>query len=202
MLRPGGRGAACQDRVVAQQGSHRGRLLVATPPLVDPNFDRTVVLMLEHGDDGALGVVLNRRSETTIGDVFPEWNEVVSPPEVVFAGGPVSTDAVIALARRRNATGENEGFVQILDDLGSVDLAQDPLDIGASVESLRVFAGYAGWTPGQLEAELEQGAWFVVALEPGDPFVDSPEHLWRDVLRRQRGRLALFSNYPEDATAN
>jgi len=159
--------------------------------------------MLEHGDDGALGVVLNRRSETAIGDVFPEWDGIVSPPEVVFAGGPVSTDAVIALARRREATaGEREGFVQILDDLGTVDLAQDPLDIGPSLETLRVFAGYAGWTPGQLEAELDQGAWFVVALEPGDPFVGAPEHLWRDVLRRQRGRLALFSNYPEDATVN
>src|SRR5205814_5876068 len=123
MLRPCARGSACQDRVVPEEGSHRGRLLVATPPLVDPNFDRTVVLMLEHGDDGALGVVLNRRSETTIGDVFPEWDGIVSPPEVVFAGGPVSTDAVIALARRREATaGEREGFVQILDDLGTVDL--------------------------------------------------------------------------------
>ena len=203
MLRPGARGSACQDRGVPQPGSHRGRLLVATPPLVDPNFDRTVVLMLEHGDDGALGVVLNRRSETAIGDVFPEWGEVVSPPDVVFAGGPVSTDAVIALARRRDATaGEREGFVQILDDLGTVDLAQDPLDIGASLDALRVFAGYAGWTPGQLEAELAQGAWFVVAMEPGDPFVAAPERLWRDVLRRQRGRLALFSNYPEDATVN
>jgi putative transcriptional regulator len=200
MLRPCARGSACQDRVVPEEGSHRGRLLVATPPLVDPNFDRTVVLMLEHGDDGALGVVLNRRSETTIDDVFPEWHELVSPPEVVFAGGPVSTDAIIALARRRDA--ELDGFVQILDDLGTVDLAEDPLGIGASLEALRVVAGYAGWTPGQLEAELEQGAWFVVELEPGDPFVGTPEHLWRDVLRRQRGRLALFSNYPEDATVN
>jgi putative transcriptional regulator len=175
-------------------------LLVASPPLVDPNFDRTVVLMLEHGDDGGLGVVLNRRSETTVADVFPEWHELVSPPEFVFAGGPVSTDAVIALARRRDT--ELEGFVQILDDLGTVDLAEDPLRIGASLVTLRVFAGYAGWTPGQLEAELEQGAWFVVAMEPDDPFVGAPERLWRDVLRRQRGRLALFSNYPEDATVN
>jgi putative transcriptional regulator len=175
-------------------------LLVAAPPLVDPNFDRTVVLMLEHGDDGGLGVVLNRRSETTIDDVFPEWHELVSPPGVVFAGGPVSTDAVIALARRRDVG--LEGFVQVLGDLGTIDLADDPLRIGASLETLRVFAGYAGWTPGQLEAELAQGAWFVVALEPGDPFVPAPERLWRDVLRRQRGRLALFSNYPEDATVN
>src|SRR5213076_903535 len=130
MLRPGARGAACQDRGVPEQGSHRGRLLVAAPPLVDPNFDRTVVLMLEHGDDGGLGVVLNRRSETTIDDVFPEWHELVSPPGVVFAGGPVSTDAVIALARRRDVG--LEGFVQVLGDLGTIDLADDPLRIGAS----------------------------------------------------------------------
>ena len=178
----------------------RGRLLVAAPPLVDPNFDRTVVLVLEHGEDGGLGIVLNRRSETALDDVFPEWRELASPPEFAFAGGPVATDAVIALARRRHV--DIEGFVEILDDLGTIDLADDPLRIGAALGSLRVFAGYAGWAPGQLEAELHQGAWFVVSAEPGDPFVSAPERLWRDVLRRQRGRLALFSNYPEDATVN
>jgi len=178
----------------------RGRLLVAAPPLIDPNFDRTIVLMLEHGDEGALGVVLNRPSESSVYDVFPEWHELSSPPAVVFAGGPVATDAVIALARRRHVA--VEGFQQIVDDIGTVDLADDPLELGAALQSLRVFAGYAGWSPGQLEGELEQGGWFVVDLEPTDPFVDNPERLWRDVLRRQRGRLALFSNYPEDATVN
>jgi putative transcriptional regulator len=185
---------------VPEPPSLRGRLLVAAPPLVDPNFDRTVVLVLEHGDDGGLGIVLNRRSETTLDDVYPEWRAVVTPPECVFVGGPVSSDAVIALARRRHQ--QLEGFVQILDDLGTVDLADDPFDVGVALESLRVFAGYAGWAPGQLEAEVDQGAWFVVALDPSDPFVDAPEQLWRDVLRRQRGRIALFSNYPEDASVN
>ena len=175
-------------------------MLVAAPPLVDPNFDRTVVLVLEHGDDGGIGIVLNRRSEVTIADVFPEWEEIVSPPEAVFVGGPVATDAVIALARRRGS--EVEGFVQILDDLGTIDLAGDPLSIGAAFASLRVFAGYAGWAPGQLETELDQGAWFVVSTEPEDPFVANPDRLWRDVLRRQRDRLALFANYPDDATSN
>ncbi|HEV7523386.1 MAG TPA: YqgE/AlgH family protein [Acidimicrobiia bacterium] len=183
-----------------EQPTLRGRLLVAAPPLVDPNFDRTVVLMLEHGGDGGVGVVLNRRSEVTVADVFPEWNELVSPPETVFVGGPVSTDAVIALARRRGP--DVEGFVQILDDIGTVDLAGDPLAVGAALASLRVFSGYAGWSPGQLEAEIAQGAWFAVNMERDDPFVADPDRLWRAVLRRQRGRLALFSNYPEDATVN
>jgi putative transcriptional regulator len=175
-------------------------LLVAAPPLVDPNFDRTVVLMLEHGESGALGIVLNRPSDTTLQDVFPEWRELVSPPGVAFAGGPVATDAVIALARRRAAP--IEGFTEILDDLGTINLADDPLDVGGSLVSLRVFAGYAGWATGQLEEEMTQGAWFDVALHADDPFAAAPERLWRDVLRRQRGRLSVFSTFPEDASVN
>lgn len=178
----------------------RGRLLVAAPPLVDPNFDRTVVLMLEHGESGALGIVLNRPSDTTLSDVFPEWCDLVSPPGVAFAGGPVATDAVIALARRGAAP--IDGFTEILDDLGTINLADDPVGIGDSVAALRVFAGYAGWAPHQLESEVEQGAWFDVALQPDDPFASMPERLWRDVLRRQRGRLSVFSTFPEDASIN
>jgi putative transcriptional regulator len=175
-------------------------LLVAAPPLVDPNFDRTVGLMLEHGDDGGLGLILNRRRETAVDDVFPEWRDLVSAPAVVFAGGPVAADAVIALARLR--PGEHAAGAELFGDLSTVDLADEPLDVGASLASLRVFAGYAGWAPGQLEAEIAQGAWFAVALQPGDPFAAEPERLWRDVLRRQRGKLGLFANYPQDATVN
>jgi putative transcriptional regulator len=174
-----------------QGQSLRGRLLIATPPLVDPNFDRTVVLMLEHGDDGALGLVLNRPSETALDDVFPEWHAFASEPAVVFVGGPVSPDAVIALARGNPQ--QLESFVPVLGDIGTIDLAQDPLDLGGPLESLRVFVGYAGWAPGQLESELSEGGWFVVDLARDDPFVTAPEHLWRDVLRRQRGRLAVFA---------
>src|SRR3989442_5701458 len=99
MLRPCARGSACQDRVVPEEGSHRGRLLVATPPLVDPNFDRTVILLLEHGDEGALGIVLNRPSDTVLATVLPEWCDHASAPGVVFSGGPVAPEAVIAFAR-------------------------------------------------------------------------------------------------------
>jgi putative transcriptional regulator len=183
--------------------SLRGRLLVATPPLVDPNFDRTVVLMLEHSDEGALGIVLNRPSETSLDDVLPEWRIVASPPAVVFTGGPVSPDAVIAIARRGgNADEEQEGWVPILADLGTIDLGRDPLDVGIAIDELRVFVGYSGWGPGQLEGELEQHAWFVVDLERADPFAEAPEDLWHRVLRRQRGRVAMFANFPDDLTVN
>jgi putative transcriptional regulator len=107
---------------------------------------------------------------------------------------------VIALARRRAVP--IDGFTEILDDLGTINLADDPVDVGGSLLCLRVFAGYAGWASGQLEAELAQGAWFDVALQPDDPFAAAPERLWRDVLRRQRGRLSVFSTFPEDASVN
>jgi putative transcriptional regulator len=90
----------------------------------------------------------------------------------------------------------------VLDDVGSVDVGLDPGDLGFPVEALRVFVGYAGWGPGQLEGELEEEAWFVVPTEASDPFAERPEDLWRDVLRRQRGRLAMFANFPPDPTAN
>ena len=178
----------------------RGRLLVAAPPLVDPNFDRTVVLLLEHGDDGALGIVLNRPSDTDLDDVLPEWRPLASAPTVVFAGGPVSPEALIALAQAD--TSRIEGSVHVLADLGTIDLATDPLDLGTPLDALRVFVGYAGWSPGQLEAEIAANAWFVVDYERGDPFVATPERMWRDVLRRQHGRISVFANYPDDVTTN
>jgi putative transcriptional regulator len=176
--------------------------LVAAPPLVDPNFDRTVVLMLEHGEEGALGIVLNRPGETPLEDVLPEWRALATDPTQVFLGGPVSPDSVIALVRGGTLENGIESFVSILDDIGTIDLALDPLDLGAALDDLRVFVGYAGWGPGQVEGELEADAWFVTDLERSDPFSTTPDHLWRAVLRRQRGRLAMFANYPADAGTN
>jgi putative transcriptional regulator len=180
--------------------SFRGKLLVATPPLADPNFDRTVVLLLEHGDDGAIGVVLNRPTYTSLTDALPDWQPLSSAPAVVFTGGPVASEAVIALAR--GAGNADAGWVQVLDDLGTVDVGRDPSAMTAEVRALRVFAGYAGWGPGQLESEIEAGGWFVVGARPDDPFTADPEALWRTVLRRQRGRVAMFANCPVDPTEN
>jgi len=180
--------------------SLRGRLLVATPPLVDPNFDRTVVLVLEHGpEDGAIGIVLNRPTGIDLDDALPDWVRLASEPAVVFGGGPVAPDAVIALARA-DGTDPFDGWVQVLDDLGTVDVGRDPAAL--KLEELRVFTGYAGWGPGQLEGEIEKGAWFVVRATPADAFAPDPDDLWRAVLRRQRGRLAMFAHCPEDASVN
>jgi putative transcriptional regulator len=181
--------------------SLRGRLLVAAPPLVDPNFDRTVVLMLEHGVEGALGLVLNRPSETQMVDAVPDWSALAVSPAVVFAGGPVSTDSVIALARSEVGD-EREGWVPVGDGLGTVDLARAPEDVPVVIEGVRVFVGYAGWAPGQLEEELDHGAWFVVDFDLDDAFGASPHELWKRVLRRQPGRVAMFANSPADPSSN
>ena len=180
----------------------RGRLLVATPDLEDPNFFRTVVLLLEHTPEGALGVVLNRPSSgTTVGETLPAWAAVAAEPPVVFVGGPVQPEAAIGLARGDHGA-EPDGFAPLFDGLGTVDLERAPDEVVPRVERLRVFAGYSGWGPRQLEAELDAGGWFVVRAERADPWSASPEGLWRAVLRRQHGKARLFADFPVDARLN
>ena len=182
--------------------SLRGRLLVAAPDLEDPNFFRTVVLVLEHTPDGALGVVLNRPAPgASLHGTVPAWADLAGDPAVVFVGGPVQPEAAIGLARRGEAA-EPDGFSPLFDDLGTVDLQRDPDAIRPHVDRLRVFAGYAGWGPGQLESELDANGWFVVRADPADCWTDTPEAMWRAVLRRQHGKVRLFADFPIDATLN
>lgn len=189
----------------------KGRLLVATPNLADPNFERTVVLMLEHGDDGALGVVLNRPSNLDLAEPLPEWARAAAHPPVVFIGGPVAPTAAVCLARV-GAHGGAAGWEPILGPsgplcgntgpVGTLDLESDPDDAIPRLDEIRVFAGYAGWGPGQLEGEIAAGGWFVVDADAADPLSPAPEDLWAAVLRRQRGTLSLFAAYPPDPTLN
>jgi putative transcriptional regulator len=172
----------------------RGKLLVASPALRDPNFDRTVVLVLEHNEDGALGVVLNRPSELDLAEALPEWGRLALEPAVVFVGGPVQSGSLIGLAAAwTDAT--VEGWTPLTGRVGAVDL-EHPETLAAEVGEVRIFAGYAGWAAGQLEGELEVGAWFVLDAAPDDAFSPEPDRLWRTVLRRQGGRLALLAGYP------
>jgi putative transcriptional regulator len=181
--------------------STKGRLLVATPDLGDPNFSRTVVLMLEHDEDGAIGVVLNRPSETDVAELFPDWRSTVADPSVAFVGGPVSPDSVIALARGDLAE-PTDGWAPVLDTLGTVDLAREPDALAVDVREVRVFAGYAGWSAGQLEGELALGGWFVLDSVPEDPFTADPDGLWAEVLRRQGGTVSWFAACPPDPSVN
>lgn len=181
--------------------SLRGKLLVATPGLLDPNFFRSVVLLLEHNEGGALGVVLNRPTDAELTEALPAWADIAAAPAVVFTGGPVQPESAIGLALA-SLGDEPDGFAPLLGGVGSVDLAREPTDVRPAPERLRVFAGYAGWGEGQLEGELAQSSWFVVDTEPDDAWTRHPSGLWRTVLRRQRGRLALFADSPTDPTTN
>ena len=184
--------------------SLRGRLLVATPTLLDPNFVHTVVLMLEHSPEGAVGVVLNRPSEIPLGEALPTWGRVPSDPPVVFAGGPVQPGGVIGLARI-GAVGEDAppvGVTPLWRGLGSVDLEVQPDEVFPRVDRFRLFAGYSGWGAHQLESELAANSWFVVDRDPTDMWTVEPEVLWTRVLRRQPGKIAQFANCPLDPATN
>lgn len=168
-----------------------GELLVATPPLADPNFDGTVVALLEHGPEGALGVVLNRPLDLRVAEALPGWEVLVAEPAVIFSGGPVGDGAGLCLGVAA------DGSIEILD------LNVDPIGLDTAGRAMRIFLGFAGWGPGQLESELAQDAWIVV---PADPWHDvvgrRPSSLWRDVLRRQRGQTAWLANSSPDPSLN
>lgn len=170
-----------------------GRLVVATPELDDPNFAHAVVLLLEHADQGALGVVLNRPRGIEVGALLPTWHDLASEPAVLFTGGPVQSDeAVIAVGR------SEQPAQPITDDLGVIDL-EIPPESQPEVTAVRLFTGYAGWGAGQLEEELEAGTWFVVPCEADDVLTTDPQGLWRRVLLRQGG---VFTTIPEDPSMN
>jgi putative transcriptional regulator len=178
-----------------------GRLLVATPALEDPTFERAVVLVLDHDEEGALGVVLNRATGLPVGEDLGGWGELAAVPRVVFGGGPVEPTAVVALGRSAAGVAP-DGWSPILDRIRLVDLDADPVLAAADLEHVRVFAGYAGWAPGQLETEIDLGAWFTIDADPVDVFTDDPDGLWQRVLRRQPDELALFATFPADPTMN
>lgn len=178
-----------------------GQLLVATPALTDPNFARTVVQLVEHTEDGgALGVVINRPSDTPLAEVLPGWALLAPDPVVVFLGGPVQETAAICLGRLGPGAADASCVpVPGAPWLGTLDLEADAADV---VQEIRVFAGYAGWSPGQLEAEVAEDAWWVVDALPSDCFSPAPERLWASVVRRQGMPLALAATYPPDVALN
>jgi putative transcriptional regulator len=180
--------------------SLRGALLVAAPTLLDPNFQRTVVLITEHTDEGAMGLVLNRPTDTTVGEAAPELAPLAGPDERVHQGGPVQPRAVVVLAEFLDP--EAAAHV-VLGDIGFVRADADLALMGDETRRGRVYAGYAGWGPGQLEGELEDEGWIVVPHPlPDELFSPGPDDLWHDVLERQGGHLALIARMPLDPSLN
>jgi len=181
--------------------SLRGKLLLAAPALKDPNFDRTVVFIAEHSDEGAMGLVLNRPSEAPVAEAIPDLEWVADAGgENVFVGGPVAPNGVIVLAEWEDPS---KAVVLVDDDLGFVPGdAEDSDALAAAVRRARVYAGHAGWGPGQLEEELGEDAWIVESPLREELFSDDPEGLWAAVLRRKGREFALLSTMPPDPSLN
>jgi putative transcriptional regulator len=179
--------------------SARGQLLIAGPTLLDPNFWRTVVLVIEHNDEGALGLVLNRSSETTVGDAVPQLEELVDLEERLFIGGPVQPAAVIVLAEFEDP---DDAALIAFDDIGVLGTGSSPEPVAAGVRTGRAFVGHAGWGPSQLDDELERGDWILEQARREDAFSRRPERLWSEVLTRKGGSYALVARMPPDPTLN
>jgi putative transcriptional regulator len=179
--------------------SLRGQLLIASPALVDPNFARTVVLVAEHSEEGAMGLVLNRPSDVPVADAVGHLAGLVEEGAAVFLGGPVQQEAVVALAE---VDDPDALAVPALAGVGFLPGDANPDELAESTHRVRVYAGYAGWGAGQLESELGESAWFVEPARPDDVFSREPERLWSEVLRRKGGSYAVLSLMPADPSVN
>jgi putative transcriptional regulator len=176
-----------------------GQLLIAGPALLDPNFWRTVVLVVEHSEEGALGLVLNRPSETPVADAVPQLEALVGPDDDVFVGGPVQPSAVIVLARFEDP---DEAALIAFDDVGVLGIGEGVDVLGTGVRQGRAFVGHAGWGPGQLDSEIERGDWILESAVREDAFSSAPAELWSVVLARKGGSYALVARMPPDPSVN
>jgi len=175
--------------------SLRGHLLVSSPLLQDPNFRRTVVLMTHHDEEGAMGLVLSRPTEVTVADAVPDLLDLPGTLGLVSVGGPVQPEAVVVLVEH-----EDEPPAPIVGNVAFMEAGSEAADL--DVVRARIFAGYSGWGPGQLEEELQESSWIVVPAEPDDAFAQDPDELWRTVLHRKGGRFALIATMPFDPKLN
>lgn len=177
--------------------SLRGKLLLSSPSLVDPNFRKTVVLIAHHDEDGAMGLVLSRPSEVSAAEAVPLLEGLPGAQGPVFVGGPVQPQAFMVLAEFDDV---EDSVAPIFDHVGFMSADAEPEML--SIQRVRLFAGYAGWGAGQLEAELEEPAWIVVPAEPTDPFADDPDALWREAVARAGGSVSLMKSMPYDPGLN
>ena len=179
--------------------SLKGQLLLASPALFDPNFRRTVVLVTEHTEEGAAGLVLNRPSETAVADAVPDLLPLVSEEERVYVGGPVQESAVLVLAEFEDP---EEAALLVVDDIGFLPGDGDFDLLAGATRRVRVFAGYAGWGPGPLEAELEESSWIVGSSPAPELFPELEDDLWARILRDKGGVYRVVALMPEDPSVN
>lgn len=202
----GGDRHRCESRThVAQKGykrcidSLKGQLLIAGATLPDPNFSRSVVLVCEHSEAGALGLVLNRPGDLVVGEAAPDLAELLGDEAVIDSGGPVQPDALLVLAEFEETASAG---IQVVENVGLVGDGSELEDLVEGTRRARVFAGYAGWGPGQLDAELEREDWFVAPAGIDDIFNPDADELWARVLARKGAHFALVARMPVDPSVN
>lgn len=181
-----------------------GQLLVAAPGMLDQNFARSVILVIEHNEAMTFGVDLTRRSEIAVYNVMPDWLPAVAKPQALYIGGPLNQQSIVGLGRTRQGVRiqEHSQLKRLANRLVHIDLRSDPIDIMRLVDGMRLFAGYCEWAPGQLDEEIDRGDWYVVPALPGDVIMPGRVDLWGDVMRRQPMPLPLFSTYPAEVSEN
>lgn len=175
-----------------------GSLLIASTALSAPAFARTVVYIIEHDEQGTLGVVLNRMSDAAVYNILPRWADLAASPRAVFVGGPVGTSSALCLgvAKSGVVVADQPKLHQVLGPVAMVDLDADPDQMAEVLAGVRIFAGYAGWEPGQLDEELADNSWIVAPGLPTDLLSEPSVDVWQQVLSRQPWPLPLLSTYP------
>ncbi|HEX3452548.1 MAG TPA: YqgE/AlgH family protein [Solirubrobacteraceae bacterium] len=183
----------------AMDESLAGQLLLASPALLDPNFERTVVLIAMHGVEGAMGVVLNRPSDSTVAVAAPQLEQAISDSEPIYVGGPVQPDSIVLLAEFIDPA---PAGVLVLGRIGFPAPDADLDELAQATDRVRAFAGFAGWTEGQLEEEIDRGDWIAQPALPEDVFTDASDELWSRALTRMGGSYALLARMPRDPSVN
>lgn len=181
-----------------------GSLLIASTSLTGPTFARTVIYVIEHDENGTLGVVLNRMSQAAVFNILPEWSELAASPRAVFIGGPVQTESAVCLGVAKTGidVAAQPKLHQVRGPVCMVDLDADPGDLEPVLSGVRIFAGYAGWDAGQLDDELAEDSWLIAGSLPSDLLTPATVDVWHEVLRRQEWPLPLLATYPADPRTN
>jgi putative transcriptional regulator len=179
--------------------SLKGQVLIASPSIFDPNFRQAVVLIAQHDETGAMGIVLNRPSEATVGDLTPALTRLSGLDDTVYVGGPVDETSLIVLAQFDEP---DAAALMVIGDIGFVAVGTDLEDVAGVTRRARAFAGHSGWAPGQLEMEMAGEDWITEPASYDDVFAPRAEELWQAVLQRKGGHYAVMARMPFDPSVN
>lgn len=177
-----------------------GRLLVSEPYLPDPNFERTIILLCEHNDDGTIGFILNKPSLSKLSELISELDAFHNP---VGVGGPVQQDTLHYIHRCADVEGAIEVASGIFWGGEFEDVIQKMNTSQINFTDIKFFLGYSGWSTGQLDDELELNSWIVSGKVTKELiFETEPDQMWKKTLREMGGRFSMYANYPVDPTMN